>query len=179
MNVFIMGYFSDMKTFYYCPSCGAAGILFDGIKQFECKECSFTYYHNVAIAVAVILEYDKKILLTKRGEEPGKGKLDLPGGFVDPKESAEEAVKREIREELKIEIGTLEYLGSFPNIYEYKDVIYNVCDLFFYSRIKTLPTDIDRVEIEELILLNPSEIAIDKFAFESTRKCLGLFCNRQ
>jgi len=179
MNFYIMGHFSDMKTFNYCPSCGEGDILFDGVKQFNCKECSFTFYHNVAIAVAVILEYDHKILLTRRGEEPGKGKLDLPGGFVDPKESAEEAVKREIREELKIEIGTLEYLGSFPNIYEYKDVIYNVCDLFFYSRIKILPTDIDRAEIEELILVNPSEIVIDKFAFESTRKCLGLFCNRQ
>jgi NAD+ diphosphatase len=172
-----MGHFGDMKTFNYCPSCGLGGILFDGIKQFNCKDCSFAFYHNVAAAVAVILEYDKKILLTKRGEEPGKGKLDLPGGFVDPKESAEDAVKREIREELKIEIGDLEYLGSFPNIYEYKDVVYNVCDLFFYSKINTFPTDFDRAEIEELILVNPSEIPIDKMAFESTRKVLSLFCN--
>ncbi len=168
-----------MKTFNYCPSCGAADILFDGIKQFNCKECSFTYYHNVAAAVAIILEYDKKILLTKRGEEPGKGKLDLPGGFVDPKESAEDAIKREIREELNIETGDLQYLGSFPNIYEYKDVVYNVCDLFFFSRINTLPTDIDRSEIEEWILVNPSEIPIDEFAFESTKMCLGHFCNIQ
>jgi len=176
---YLMGYFRDMKTFNYCPSCGVRDILFDGVKQFNCQECSFTFYQNIATAVAVILEYDKKILLTKRGEEPGKGKLDLPGGFVDPKESAEDAIKREIREELKIEIGTLQYLGSFPNIYEYKDVIYNVCDLFFYSRINTLPTDIDKAEIEELILVKPSEIPIDKFAFESTKMCLGLFCNIQ
>ncbi len=168
-----------MKIFNYCPSCGAKDIFFDGIKKFSCKECSFTFFQNIAVAVAVILEYDKKILLTKRAEEPGKGKLDLPGGFVDPKESAEDAVKREIREELKIEIGDLQYLGSFPNIYEYKDVIYNVCDLFFVSRINALPTDFDRVEIEELILVNPSEIPIDKFAFESTKKGLSLFCNIQ
>jgi ADP-ribose pyrophosphatase YjhB (NUDIX family) len=171
------GYFRDMKTFNYCPSCGGGDILFDGVKQFNCKKCSFIYFHNIATAVAVILEYDKKILLSKRGEEPGKGKLDLPGGFVDPKESAEDAVKREIREELKIEIGDLQYLGSFPNIYEYKDVAYNVCDLFFYSRIDALPTDFDRAEIEELILAKPSEIPIDKFAFESTKMCLGHFCN--
>jgi NAD+ diphosphatase len=176
---YLMGYFRDMKTFNYCPSCGVGDILFDGVKQFNCQECSFTFYQNIATAVAVILEYDKKILLTKRGEEPGKGKLDLPGGFVDPKESAEDAIKREIREELKIEIETLQYLGSFPNIYEYKDVIYNVCDLFFYSRINTLPTDIDKAEIEELILVNPSEIPIDKFVFESTKMCLGHFCKNR
>ncbi len=174
-----MGHFRDMKTFNYCPSCGVGGILFDGVNKFNCKECSFIFFQNIAAAVAVILEYDKKILLTTRGEEPGKGKLDLPGGFVDPKESAEEAVKREIREELKIEIGTPEYLGSFPNIYEYKDVVYNVCDLFFYSRINTLVTDFDRAEIEKLILVNPSEIPIDKFAFESTKMCLGHFCNNR
>ncbi|MDT8302252.1 MAG: NUDIX domain-containing protein [Sedimentisphaerales bacterium] len=168
-----------MKTFNYCPSCGVGDILFDGVKKINCKKCSFVFYQNIATAVAVILEYDKKILLTKRGEDPGKGKLDLPGGFVDPKESAEDAIKREIREELKMEIGTLQYLSSFPNIYEYKDVVYNVCDLFFYSKIKTLPTDIDKAEIEELILVNPSEIPIDKFAFESTKMCLKHFCNIQ
>ena len=174
-----MGHFRDMKTFNYCPFCGEGDILFDGVKKINCKKCSFIFFQNIATAVAVILEYNKKILVTKRGEEPGKGKLDLPGGFVDPKESAEDAIKREIREELNIEIGDLQYLGSFPNIYEYKDVVYNVCDLFFFSRINTLPTDFDRVEIEELILVNPSEIPIDKFAFESTKMCLDQFCNIQ
>jgi len=175
----MMGHFRDMKIFNYCPSCGAKDILFDGVKKFDCKVCSFTFFQNVAAAVAVILEYDKKILLSRRGEEPGKGKLDLPGGFVDPKESAEDAVKREIKEELTIEIGNLEYLGSFPNIYEYKNVVYNVCDLLFYSRINKLPADFNRNEIEELILINPSEIPVDKVAFESTRMFLSHFCNIQ
>jgi len=174
-----MEHFREMKTFNYCPSCGVGDILFDGVNKIDCKKCSFTFFQNIATAVAVILEYDKKILLTKRGEEPGKGKLDLPGGFVDPKESAEDAIKREVREELNIEIGDLQYFGSFPNIYEYKDVVYNVCDLFFFSKINTLPTDIDKAEIEELILVIPSEIPIDKLAFESTKMCLNHFCNIQ
>ena len=166
-----------MRLFNHCPSCGSRNIFFDSVKKFSCKACSFTFYQNVAAAVAAILEYDKKILLIKRSNEPGKGKLDLPGGFLDPKETAEDAVKREINEELKINIRTLKYIASYPNTYEYKNVLYHTCDLFFYSKIKAFPTDFDRNEIEELILVNPSEIPFDKIAFESTKMCLGILYN--
>jgi len=164
-----------MKIFNCCPACGSSDIIFDGTKKFSCRDCTFTYYHNVAAAVAAILECDKKIVLIKRAKEPGKGKLDLPGGFVDPEESAEEAVIREIKEELRIDLKEPKYLGSYPNIYKYKDVLYHTCDLFFYCKIDALPTDFDRTEIEELILVNPSEIPDDKIAFESVKRGLGIF----
>lgn len=164
-----------MKIFNCCPACGSSDIIFDDTKKVSCRECTFTYYHNVAAAVAAILEYDEKVILIKRVKEPGKGKLDLPGGFVDPKESAEEAVKREIKEELKIDLREPKYLGSYPNIYKYEDVIYHTCDLFFYCKIDALPTDFDRTEIEELILINPLEIPDDKIAFESVKMGLGIF----
>lgn len=164
-----------MKAFDYCPSCGSRDIFFDGIKKFSCRACSFTFFHNIAAAVAAILEYDQRIILIKRSKEPCKGKLDLPGGFMDPRETAEEAVRREVKEEIKIDVGTLEYFGSYPNVYEYKGVLYHTCDFFFYSKIDTPPTDFDRAEIEELVLINPSEIPVDKIAFESTKRCLALF----
>jgi NAD+ diphosphatase len=163
------------KPFNYCPACGADGIVFDGTKKFSCRDCSFAYYHNVAAAVGAILEYDNKIVLIKRAKEPGKGKLDLPGGFVDPQESAEEALRREIKEELKIEVGKLKYLDSYPNIYKYEGVVYHTCDLFFYSKIDALPTNFDRTEIEELLLINPLEIPNERIAFESVKVGLGIF----
>ena len=163
--------------FNYCPSCGSRDVYFDNIKEFRCKACSFTFFQNVAAAAAAILEYDGKILAIRRGREPKKGMLDLPGGFLDPEESAEDGLKREVREELNIELGELTYLGSYPNIYKYKDVLYHTCDLFFYSKIDTLPTDLDRTEIDELLLLDPKDIPVDKFAFESTKVGLRYYQN--
>lgn len=164
-----------LKPFNCCPACGSSDIVFDDNKKFGCRDCAFTYYHNVAAAVAAILEYDKKIILIKRAKDPGKGKLDLPGGFVDPNESAEEAIKREITEELRINLTEPGYLGSYPNIYEYEGVTYNTCDLFFYSKIDALPIDFNRSEAEELILIDPLEIPEDKIAFESSKMGLGIF----
>ena len=165
------------KLFDYCPSCGSKDMHFDGIKEFSCDVCSFTYYHNVAVGVGAILELGGKILLIERGKDPGKGKLDLPGGFVDPKESAEEALSREIREEVGIEINAamLKYFGSYPNVYEYEGVVYQTCDLFFYSRIDASPTDFDKREVQAVSLISPAEIPPDRIAFPSVRACLSRF----
>ena len=164
-----------IKPFKYCPACGSGNISFDNVKKFSCKDCSFTYFHNVATGVAAILQYDRKVIMIKRAKDPGKGKLDLPGGFVDPKESAEEAIKREIKEELGIDLRELRYLGSYPNVYKYEEVIYHTCDLFFYCKIDALPADFDKTEIEDLILINPFEIPDDKIEFESVKMGLGIF----
>lgn len=164
-----------MKTFNYCPSCGSRGIVFDGIKEYTCSDCSLTYFQNIATAAGTILEYKGKIILIRRKQEPGGGLLDLPGGFVDPEETAEQAAKREIKEELNIEVETLKYLGSYPNVYEFKDVCYHSCDLLFYSQIDALPTELDEVEVAELVLINPAEIVDDEIAFESIKMGLRLF----
>ena len=96
--------------FDYCPSCGSRDVYFDNIKKFRCEACDFTFFQNVAAAAAAVLEYDGKIITIKRGQEPKKGMLDLPGGFLDPGETAEDGLKREIREELNIELGDLEQI---------------------------------------------------------------------
>ena len=72
----------------------------------------------------MVIKFGDEILLTRRNQEPKKGKLDLAGGFVDPKETAEETCARELFEEMKIkiDISKLKYLASLPNIYEYKNI---------------------------------------------------------
>jgi len=164
-----------MKMFRFCPSCGSKDILFDNIKEFKCNSCSFSYFHNVAAAAAAMLEYDGKILFIRRQREPRKGKLDLPGGFIDPDESAEEGLNRELTEELGITLDKMEYIGSSQNTYEYKGIIYNTCDMLFYSKIDTIPTQLDESEIAAIELIDPYKVSMDEIAFISSQKGLELF----
>jgi NAD+ diphosphatase len=164
-----------MKSFIFCPSCGSKDIIFDGIKQFKCKTCSFTYFQNVATAAAAILEYNNKILFVRRVREPGKGKLDLPGGFIDPDESVEAGLNRELKEELGITLSEMKYLGSAPNVYKSENITYNTCDLFFFAKIDFLPSEFDISEIASLELLDPLIMKKDELAFNSTKKGIEIY----
>lgn len=164
--------------FQYCPRCASKGIQFQDGKRFFCPECNFTYYHNTAAACGIIIESDGKILTLVRGKEPGKGKLDFPGGFVDPAEGIVDAVRRECREELSFDPGEkIRFFASFPNQYPYKDVIYNTCDIFFTVNIPCLKEK-DFVLDEEnsrLYLVDPKTINPDDFAFVSARNAFLVY----
>jgi ADP-ribose pyrophosphatase YjhB (NUDIX family) len=120
--------------FKFCPSCGAGSPAFLESKRWHCKYCGFDYFHNVATAAGIIIDRLGEIVFIERAKEPQKGKLGLPGGFVDPGERAEDAALRECREEIDWRPPSLAFLGSYPNAYEYGGVSYNTCDLYFYYR---------------------------------------------
>ena len=77
----------------------------------------------VANHQVMITDDQGRLLVVVRAEEPEKGTWDLPGGFADPGESIEESVRREVREELGLEIASMRYLCSYPNTYEYGGIV--------------------------------------------------------
>ena len=161
-----------MKDLKFCPKCGNESLSWDGEKKWNCKDCDYVLFHNVAGAVAVVIKCGDEILLTRRNQEPKKGKLDLAGGFVDPKESAEETCARELFEEMKIkiDISKLKYLASLPNIYEYKSIIYNTLDLFYeYESEEKFEVNLEISEISETVWLKIQDINPDDIAFDSQR----------
>ena len=172
--------------FQYCPSCGKKNINFK-INKFHCEDCGFTYYHNTAAASGCVIQTGDKIVLLVRAREPSIGKLDLPGGFVDPGEGILEGLCRELEEELNwkplIKPGTFltDYFtlfASFPNTYLYKNISYNTCDLFFTISVPGLSEKDFRPEageIAEIKFLRPDEINPDDFAFDSTRRAIAAF----
>lgn len=161
-----------MEYLKFCPKCGNESLNWDGEKKWNCKACDYVLFHNVAGAVAVVIKCGDEILLTRRNQEPKKGKLDLAGGFVDPKESAEETCARELFEEMKmrIDISKLKYLASLPNIYEYKNIIYNTLDLFYeYESDEKFEVNLEISEISETVWLKIQDINPDDIAFDSQR----------
>ena len=132
------------------------------------------YYHNVAASASVIVLYDNAVLMIRRERDPAKGMLALPGGFVDPDERAEDAAIRECREETGLEVTTLEFVGSWPNTYRYRDVQYKTCDLYFSAVYSGSITAFvaEKGEVSSLELVAPETIETAPIAFESARRAL-------
>ena len=165
-----------MTFFKFCPSCASTHFEFPENRRFLCYDCGFTYYHNIAAAVALVFTFEDKVLFTVRNVDPDKGKWDLPGGFIDPNETAEAAACREIKEELGIEISNrdLKYITTSPNNYFYKNVPYRTMDIFYECE---LTSDVIKIEaedeIQELIWVKRSEIDLNQIGFVSIRKVIG------
>ena len=162
----------------YCPQCGKENLQWSEEKKWHCIKCSFVLYHNCAAAVAVVVLYKDEILFTRRSQYPEKGKLDLPGGFVDPKENAEYACYRELKEELNIEIDIqkLKFLMSLPNVYHYQGIDYNTLDLFFEYRLdEKISMSLEKNEISEILWLKRENIDIKDIAFSSQQRFLQRF----
>ena len=185
--------------FKFCPSCASARIDFHEGKVLRCPDCGFVYYHNIAAATGCIItappprepleakEDTERLMFLVRGKEPGIGKLDLPGGFVDIGEGAIEGLHRELREEIGwaplvppgvslAEIYTM--FASFPNVYPYKGISYNTCDLYFYLSAPGLSEKdlvLEQSEVTSVCFLNPADINYDDIAFDSTRRAVRAY----
>ena len=102
-----------LHQFTYCPKCGARTFVERNEKAKQCTTCGFVYYFNPSSAVACFIRNSKgELLLVRRAKEPAKGTLDLPGGFVDMYESAEDAAHREVKEETGLDVTNIPYFGN-------------------------------------------------------------------
>src|ERR1039457_865277 len=156
----------------HCPNCSGSDLNWKTLQNFECRACRFTLYLNVAAAVAVIIESNGKILFGIRKNEPGKGMLDLPGGFADPGESAEECALRELREETGISHAELRYFTSLPNIYPYRGIVYHTLDVIMTATFSESPAAVAGDDLVELLWIDKSEVEIDRIAFPSLREAV-------
>ncbi len=166
------------ELFHYCPHCGSKG----GDERpargrpFCCEACGFTYYFNTASAVAVIIEdAARQVLFIRRGREPAKGMLAMAGGFTDPGETGEEATRREIREELGLELGDLIYLGTWPNWYQAGGFVVPVLDIFYRAGLASTTMTVDVDEVEGVEWLDPRLVSPESIAFPSMRNALAAY----
>ena len=129
-----------MELFRYCPRCGSPRFVEHNTRSKRCESCGFTYYTNPrAATVAFILRGEgegRELLVVRRGKEPAKGTLDLPGGFCDLWETGEEGVAREVTEETGLRVQRATYLFSLPNQYPYSGLVVHTMDLFFLCHVE-------------------------------------------
>ncbi len=148
-----------VHVFKYCPRCGSPEFHPSGERSLKCNQCKFHYYVNSAAAVAcLIFNNEGKLLLTRRAIDPDKGKFDLPGGFIDPLETAEEAVMREIREELGVEVTEMKYLVSRANEYRFSGIVVFTTDLAFSVKVDSTDRIIANDDISGFEWVIPGEI---------------------
>ena len=162
---------------HFCPQCGQPTFTSEDNNRYQCSHCQFEVFRNVAAAVGGILVYQQHVLLVKRSKAPAAGEWDLPGGFVNPDESAEQALRRECREETGIDPGeSLQYLGAWPNQYAYKTLVYPTMDIFFAAELHNKPAcEVDNSEVSGFRWLPLSDCAELKLAFSSAQQALSRY----
>lgn len=127
----------------------------------NCEICNF---NNPKATVTAVIIQDNKILLLKRNEEPFKGQWDLPGGYMQEKETIEEALKREIKEELNINNINSTFIKTLPGTAFWKNEKFPILSHFFLTEINEdikLNQENDEYQFVSLRNINASDIVFD------------------
>lgn len=150
---------------YYCSNCGAPVQLTridgDDIERYYCGKCDTVHYTNPKLIVGVLGYWEDKVLLCRRAIHPRLGFWNIPAGFLENNELAEEGAKREAWEEAeaKIDIDGVLAVYSLPHA--------NQVYIHFYGRLVDGAFGIG-VESSECRLFDEEEIPWEDMAFTSS-----------
>ena len=106
------------KNFRYCPFCASPvveKVRFNALRP-VCSACGFVQFHDPKVAVIALVLHEDRVLLIQRAVDPGKGEWSLPGGYMDAGEMPQEALQRELQEEVGLRIKIGELLEIFPMV---------------------------------------------------------------
>lgn len=106
----LMNWYSKNK---FCGNCGAGTQQKEDERAIVCPECKTVIYPKISPAVIVAIISNDKILLARNTNFPGKW-FSLIAGYVDIGESMEEALIREVKEEVGLDISNIRYYKSQP-----------------------------------------------------------------
>ena len=164
------------SLFNYCPVCGSSSFVPNNEKSKRCKRCDFVFFMNASAAVAAFIVNEAgELLVCRRAKNPAKGTLDLAGGFVDNDETAEEALKREINEELGAQATDARYLFSLPNKYEYSELTVPTLDLFYECTLQSTENLTPSDDVEECFFVPLKEIDVELFGLKSIKEGLARY----
>jgi NAD+ diphosphatase len=102
-----------LRSHGFCSRCGHVTERHADHEALACTSCGRLHFPRLAPAVIVLIERDREMLLARSPTFP-EGVYSTVAGFVEPGESLEQAVHREIREEVGVEVEDVRYFGSQP-----------------------------------------------------------------
>jgi NAD+ diphosphatase len=141
----IAGYASQMllwqRNSNFCPRCGSPLAPIQGEWGKQCSNCGHTMYPPVhPCTITLIHDGDRLLMTHKDGWGPRYG---LVAGFVEPGESLEESLVREVREEVGVEVDQIEYFRSQPWPFPHQIMV------GFYARYAGGEIRIDEAELDD------------------------------
>src|SRR5215831_13956837 len=102
------------KTHRFCGRCGQPTVNAPAERAKLCPQCGLLSFPRLSPAVIMLIQRGEDELLLARNRGFAEGFYSVLAGFVEPGESLEEAVAREVREEVGLEIRDIRYFGSQP-----------------------------------------------------------------
>ncbi len=103
-----------LRTHRFCGRCGNPTRRVNWEMAVHCDKCQHRAYPRVSPCIIVAIHNDDKILLAQGVRHQNLGFYSTLAGFVESAESLEQAIHREVKEEVGVNIGEVEYFGSQP-----------------------------------------------------------------
>ena len=146
----------------FCARCGATTRLTKGGWQRDCTRCDAQHFPRVDPVAIMLVEHDRRLLLGRSTRFPPR-RYSALAGFVEPGESIEEAVAREVFEEAGVKVRDVRYVSSQP--WPFPSQLMIGCHAFADSAELV----IDTTELEEVYWFTREEIAAAIAGDESGR----------
>ena len=141
------------RSHRFCAVCGHESVMAMAGWQRDCPSCGGHHFPRTDPVVIMLITHGNRVLM---GRSPGwpEGLYSLLAGFVEPGETLEAAVRREVLEEAGIRVGPVEYLASQPWAFP--------SSLMFGCRGEALDQDItlDPAELEDAIWVSREEMMV-------------------
>ncbi len=156
------------RTHLYCGHCGTPTTLKTGERARQCPKCGQTHYPRIAPAVMALVQRGDQLLLARSPHFP-PGMHSALAGFVEPGESLEQCLVREVKEEVGVDVTNLRYFSSQPWPFPHSLMIAFNCD-WAGGEIVPDPTEIEAAgwfDLDHLPVL-PNKISIARRLIDAT-----------
>ena len=156
------------RSHQYCGRCGTPTIMKVGELGRQCPGCGQTHYPRIAPAVMALVRRGDRLLLARSPHFP-PGMHSALAGFVEPGESLEQCLRREVREEVGLEVANLSYFSSQPWPFPHSLMIVFTCE-YVGGEIVPEPGEIEAAawfDLDHLPVL-PNRISIARRLIDAT-----------